>query len=134
VRLPFVRRRVLAELEATRRAQLRDLSDQLNTACLELRLVSQQRDKAEADVLYWRTRAERFIDQVGISHAILSAPAMVEPAPAPDDRVGQVFSALGVQAINTTDTSRTAGPPAVNGVNPEAAQAALADFHRTAVK
>jgi hypothetical protein len=133
MRLPFVRRRVLAQREARAHEHIRDLSQLLNTARIELALVSQARDKAEADVLYWRTRAERFIDQVGISHAILSAPAMAEPEPKADDKVGQVFEALGIGAINTTEASRTAGPPAVNGVSPEAAAAALADFHRTAV-
>jgi hypothetical protein len=95
---------------------------------IRVELLEQARDKAEADARYWRTRAEKFIDQVALQSGTLSAPVM-DPAPASQaDDVRTVFSALGVSEINITTAEAARAAPAVRQVDSRAAAAAVADL------
>lgn len=120
----------LLRLAEDRQRELRELQHANVRGQVELALTRQARDKAERDANYWRTRAEKFIDQVGLRERIIATPTMTEDTPAPQSSMDSVFSALGHAEINTK--SRPAGPastgPAVTGVDTEAAKAAVADL------
>lgn len=84
-----------------------------------------------AQVEYWRSRAERFLDQIGATSGIIAAPTMTEPrAGAPSDDMRSVLGALGIDTISS-DAARFSSPPrpadstAVTGVNAEAAARAV---------
>jgi hypothetical protein len=94
---------------------------------IRLELVEQARAKADADTAYWRTRAEKFIDQIGVGSGTLSSPAMEPPREATADDVRTIFSALGTSEINRDNPPPGAATPApvLRGVDAAAAQAAL---------
>lgn len=132
----LVSRRRLRQLEAAE-ALLTDLRREhwtLSVAVLHERaqkdLIGQARDKAEAEADYWKRRAERFLDQIGLKSGMISEPTMTEP-PAPTvDKIEGIFAALGVSALtHDKDPSSLAVPtaPRVEGVDPAAAQAAIDD-------
>jgi hypothetical protein len=111
---------------------LRELRLKLNMAVArqqgQVELLTQARDAYQQQADYWRARAERFMDQIGLSSGIISAPTMTEPAsPEPDD-VKSVFAALSVESVNTKESpTRAAAPTAVSvsGVDSAAAKAAV---------
>lgn len=97
----------------------------------ERALLGQAREHADGLVVYWRTRAERFLDQIGASSGIISAPTMTDPAPAPTDDMRSVFAAVGRSEINspqlaspTPAAASTAVAPVV-GVDPVVAKRAI---------
>jgi hypothetical protein len=131
---PWRRRRANAEhaaalLEGVRRELLK-IRHEAERLRLELALVKQARDRADADVRYWRDRAEKFIDQIGMKYGTLSVPTMT--AAPPDETKGShfdtVFAALGTSEINR-DKNPPAGAahaaPTVVGVDAAVAQAAV---------
>lgn len=106
----------------------RELQGQSVKLLIRLELVEQAREKADADARYWRERAERFLDQIGLRHGIITAPTM-SPAPADEasSQAQSVFTALGIAEINHKDSGpgAAAAAPRVTGVDPTAAQAAV---------
>lgn len=97
---------------------------------IRLELVEQARAKADSDALYWRTRCERFLDQIGAKSGIIAGPTMTEPDTPVDSHFDTVFAALGTSEINTDKGPATGAAPAapsVTGVNAEAAQQAVND-------
>lgn len=138
-------RRRLRQLEATELVveSLRRDAWTLQVTVLHERtekgLLRQALEKADADAVYWKSRAERFLDQIGLKMGIIVEPTMSEP-PAPTvDKLEGVFAALGISELTRDkDPSPTAvaTAPRVEGVDMAAAQAAidatLADIGRFA--
>jgi hypothetical protein len=130
----LVRTRRLRALEQELR-QLQDQKLQFVAATLRLRsekdLVSQARDHFAGLADYWRVRCERFMDQIGASSGIISAPTMTDPAPASTDDVRTVFAALGRSELTATESpapvAATSAPAPVTGVDPAVAQRAIAE-------
>lgn len=131
------RRRAAAErartiLEAMRH-ELQQARHEGEKLRIELALVKQARDRADHDAGYWRERAEKFIDQIGLKSAILVQPTMT-PAPdtKPDSHIDTVFAALGTSEINTHKDSHPgaarAAVPVVTGVDAAVAGAAVKDL------
>lgn len=86
------------------------------------------RGRAEQDAQYWRTRAELFLDQIGLKSGTISTPTMTPPPAASEpDKLDTVFSSLGKSEINST-SAHAAAPAAVAGVSPQAAAAAIDDL------
>lgn len=132
----FIGRRRLRELEE--RAELaEDLRRQawtLSHAVLreqaEKGLLRQALERAEADVAYWKARAEKFLDQIAFKQGMIISPTMTpEPAPT-ESHFDSVFAALGTSEINRDKgpAPASAAPvaPTVEGVDAAAAQAAIA--------
>lgn len=97
---------------------------------LELALVKQAREKADTDAAYWKTRAEKFLDQIGLKTGMIFAPTMTESEPPADSRQNTVFRALGVSEINADKGSgagAASAAPTVTGVNAFDAMAAVHD-------
>jgi hypothetical protein len=96
---------------------------------IRLELVEQARAKADTDAAYWRTRAEKFIDQIGVASGTLSSPAMEPPREATADDVRTIFSALGTSEINRDNPPPGAATsaPVLREIDSAAAQAALRD-------
>lgn len=91
-------------------------------------LIRQARDQAQADVAYWKGRAEKFLDQIAFKQGMISMPTMTEPEGPAGTTVDTVFSALGVEAIHRDSEPApvaAAAAMAVTGVDAAAAQAAL---------
>lgn len=132
--ITVVSRRRLRQLEATEALveSLRREHWTLSVSVLHERrekdLIQQAREKADADAAYWKSRAERFLDQIGLKTGIINEPTMTEP-PAPTvDKLEGVFAAMGISTINPhKDPSSVAVATAtrVEGVDPAAAQAAI---------
>jgi hypothetical protein len=125
-------RRVVLELQRIcdrRKAELHDVQGHAMRLTIRLELVEQARAKADADAAYWRTRAEKFIDQIGVGSGTLSSPAMEPPRETTADDVRTIFSALGTSEINRDNPPPGAATPApvLRGIDPAAAQAALRD-------
>lgn len=126
-------RRLVLELQriADKRRQERDDARQHAVKLvIRLELLEQLKDRADADAAYWKTRAEKFLDQIGLRSGIISEPTMT-PADSPvESRTDTVFRALGVAEINADKGS---GPgaastaPTVTGVNAKEAMAAVED-------
>lgn len=95
---------------------------------LELALVKQALAKAESDATYWKTRAEKFLDQIALRSGIISEPTMTPAGLPVESRQDTVFRALGVSEINA-DKGSGAGAgstaPTVTGVNAADAMAAV---------
>lgn len=129
--IALIARSRLRQLEADvaeLRRQTWLLSHQVAAERSERALVRQALEKAEQDAAYWKTRAERFLDQIAFQQGMISMPTMTEPeAPAGSD-VDTVFSALGINEL-PNDKSPAAGAapaaPSVTGVDGAAAQAAI---------
>lgn len=95
---------------------------------LELALVRQAADKSDHDATYWRLRAERFIDQVGLRERIIAEPTMTDPPPPAADPMTTVFSSLGKSEIHPKEPppgGAAHAAPTLTGVDPAAAQAAV---------
>lgn len=130
-------RRRLDELQRRYESQ----RDDLNTARhallrlkVELELVNQARTKADVDAAYWKTRAERFMDQIGVRAGIISGPTMGEPEQPVESRFDSVLSALGKSEINVNkgpEPGAVATAPLVTGVNAADAMAAVNDVLAT---
>lgn len=125
--------RAAAEI-AELRQHIQSLEHTLLNNRVRVELQQQALTKADADAKYWRERAERFIDQVGLKSGIIAMPTMTEPEPArPSTSMDSVFSALGASAINEKITQPPAAGIAVLGVDDAAAGAAVAELlERTA--
>lgn len=96
----------------------------------EKALILEAKARAETDADYWKTRAERFLDQIGLRQGIISVPTMTEPAPARESTVDSIFGALGMEELPRDKSpvpaaARTAAT--VIGVDPAAATAAVND-------
>lgn len=94
----------------------------------ELALVRQAADKSEHDATYWRLRAERFIDQVGLRERIIAEPTMTDPPLPAADPMTTVFSSLGKSEIHQKQPppgGAAHAAPTLTGVDPAAAQAAV---------
>lgn len=123
----LVLERAQAELVELRR-HVQALEHTLLNQRVRVELQHQALTKADADARYWRERAERFIDQVGLKSGIIAMPTMTEPEPAPPSTsMDSVFSALG-----TSEIHRPTQPPAtavsVLGVDAMDARAAVDDL------
>lgn len=131
--MKFLTRRRLRQLEAAEdlvdslRQQAWTLSHDVLKCQAERDLIRQAKEKAEADVVYWRTRAERFLDQIAFRQQIISMPTMTEPEAPAASTFDNVFSAIGVSAINdkSPGPGAASAAPTVTGVDPAAAQAAI---------
>lgn len=125
-------RRLVLELQRIgedRRQELQQTRSIVIRQQLELALVKQARAKADTDCAYWKTRAEKFLDQIALRTGIISAPTMTESEPPTDSRTDTVFRALGRSEINHRDPAAGAASaaPTVTGVNAEDAMAAVTD-------
>lgn len=113
-------RQLLADVEDLRRSRW-NLTRQVLVEQAKLRLVEQAKDAAESREIYWRQRAERFIDQIGARDGIISGPTMTEPAAPPEDRMLSVFGALGKSEINQDKApaarAASSAAPLVTGVD-----------------
>lgn len=116
-------------------SRLRKLEAAAYRAALEVAVLQQQlvaekehRARAEQDAQYWRTRAELFLDQIGLKSGTISTPTMTPPPAAPEpDELHTVFSSLGKSEIHSK-SAHAAAPAAVAGVNAAAAAAAIDDL------
>lgn len=73
----------------------------------------------------WEKRASRFIDQVGLKDATISAPVMTEPSPPPQSPTRQVMAALGRTSLSPSSPEPAPTTAGVLGVSESAARAAL---------
>lgn len=98
---------------------------------LELAMARQAQEFAERERAKWEKRAERFIDQVGASSGILSAPAMAPADDRPPTDVRSIFSAMGHREL-TKPSSETEPSPSVQllGVSETAAAEAISALTR----
>lgn len=126
-------RRLVLELQRIgedRRQELQQTRAIVMRQQLELALVKQARARADSDAAYWKLRAEKFLDQIGLRAGIISEPTMTPAEPPLESRQDTVFRALGVSEINADKGS---GPgaastaPTVTGVNAQEAMAAVED-------
>lgn len=132
--LTLITRRRLRQLEA---AELENkdlhkqtwlLSHQVLTERSEKGLIQQARDHYEELADYWKHRAELFIDQIGLRHGTIVQPTMQEPPAPVENKLEGVFGALGIAEINhdkAPSPGADSAAPRVEGVNPEAAKAAV---------
>lgn len=121
----------LLRIADDRKRELRDLQTENLRLQVALPLVRQALAKAEHDAQYWRVRAEKFIDQIGLRDRILATPTMTDEPPAPTTSMDSVFSALGVGEIHrdtTPPASAAHAAPAVTGVDADAAHTAVAEL------
>jgi hypothetical protein len=123
-------RRIVAELQRIgeeRRAECNRVNEARLRLQIKVELVDQARQKAEADVAYWRTRAEKFIDQIGVGSGTLSSPAMEPARETTGDDIRTIFTALGTSEINQDHPLPGAATPApvLRGVDAASARAAL---------
>lgn len=95
---------------------------------IRLALVDQARSKADADALYWRLRAERFLDQIGLRSGVIVEPTMTEPPPSVASHMDTIFGALGHSEIHRDKDSAPGAAttaPTVTGVDLTAARAVV---------
>lgn len=109
------------------RQRIQSLEHALLNQRIRVELQGQALTRAEADVRYWRERAERFIDQIALKGGIIAMPTMTEPEPVLPTSVDSLLGTFGVSEINTKKTPSGAAT-AVLGVNAADAQAAVADL------
>lgn len=76
--------------------------DRLREEMLKQLLLAETRraDAAEARESYWRTRCEKFIDQVALRQGIIAEPSMREVPPPPQSAASTAFGALATTEIN----------------------------------
>lgn len=126
-------RRLVLELQRLLEARRHELVDEMQKnvrLTIRLELVEQARQKADEDVAYWRQRAEKFIDQVGVNTGMISAPTMAPAPEPPESQMAQVFTALGTSELHSHPSPDRAASaaPVVRGVDPAAAHAAVHDL------
>lgn len=125
-------RRLVTELQRIAEERRRELGQTREIVIRqqqELALTKQLLARADADVVYWKTRSEKFLDQIGLRTGIISEPTMTESEPPVESRHDTVFRALGVSEINHKHPAAGAASaaPTVTGVNAADAMAAVSD-------
>ncbi len=74
-------------------------------------MLSYEASNVTEQMEYWRTRAERYMDAIGVKQGVIASPVMMDTPRVPStNAIGQIFEALRVTEVDTTKSGRSLHP------------------------